>query len=83
MLNIIKENAEGFRAASCGWVVEDVEHESLGDGKKGRVFKVVLGWDSVEHHMRFRETEVFKENAGLLREGPVKGDLHHTVFLQK
>ncbi|KAL2065159.1 hypothetical protein VTL71DRAFT_4300 [Oculimacula yallundae] len=40
-----------------------------GDGEKGRVTVLVIGWESREAHFRFRETEVFKESIELLGEG--------------
>lgn len=70
LISTVKENAEGFKAASGGWVIEDVEHESIGSGKKGKAFVAVIGWESVEAHMKFRETQCFKDNIHLLREGP-------------
>lgn len=36
---------------------------------KGKVTVVLIGWESKEAHMEFRETETFAENIGLLREG--------------
>lgn len=83
LTGILKEKAEGFRAASGGWVVEDVEHESIGEGKKGKAYVAVVGWESLEAHMRCRETEFFRDNIHLLREGPVKLEVHHTKFMEK
>jgi len=83
LAGIIKENTETFKAAAGGWIIEDVEHESIGSGTKGKAYAVVFGWDSVEAHMKFRETEAFKENIHLLREGPLKLEVHHTKFVEK
>jgi len=83
LLDVIKEKAKGFKAASVGWVIEDVEHESIGKGKKGKAFVAVIGWESVEAHMNFRETQDFKDKIHLLREGPVGMEVHHTVFNEK
>ena len=78
----VKENAKGARAAG-GWLVEDVEHEKIGSGKKGKAFVGFLGWESVEAHQKFRETKAFSENIHLIREGPVALEVHHTVFVEK
>ena len=83
LVDVVQKEAEGFRGSASGWVIEDVEHESFGEGKKGKAWVAVLGWDSVEAHMKFRETEAFKQNIHLLREGPVKMEVHHTKFVTK
>jgi hypothetical protein len=102
LIPIIKEKAKGFKAASGGWVIEDVEHESIGSGKKGKAFVAVIGyvpsrrrfvdtiltpessrWESVEAHMKFRETQTFKDNIHLLRDGPTALEVHHTAFTEK
>lgn len=82
-VGILQEKAEGFKGASGGWVMEDVEHEKIGEGKKGKAFVAVLGWESVDAHMRVRETDAFTENIHLLREGPVAMEVHHTTFNEK
>lgn len=79
LIKAISENAEGFKAASGGWVIEDVEYE----GKKGKAYFMVLGWESVEAHMNFRETQAFKDNIHLLKEGPLGMEVHHTEFMEK
>lgn len=45
----------------------------------GSVLAVFIGWTSIDAHMKFRETEVFQENVGLIRgmEGVVKLVLFH------
>lgn len=78
-LDVFKD-VEGFRAASSGWVMEDVPHEKIGEGKKGKAFVAVTGWESVEAHQKARETDVFKDNVHLIREGPVALEMHHTTF---
>jgi len=74
---------EGFKAASGGWVIEDVEHEKIGSGKKGKAFVGVIGWESVEAHMNARQTDAFKKNIHLLREGPVAMEVHHAKFNER
>ncbi|KAL2058849.1 hypothetical protein ABVK25_000141 [Lepraria finkii] len=81
-LDIIKEKAEGGKAAAQGWIIEDVEHENLGAGKKGKAFVCMMGWESLDAHLKFRETSDFKDNIHLLREGPVGVEVHHTAFVE-
>lgn len=83
LLDIVKEEAEGFKGASGGWVIEDVDHESFGSGKKGKAYVGVIGWESVDAHNKFRETQCFKDNIYLLREGPCAMEVHHTTFTEK
>jgi hypothetical protein len=62
---IVEAEADGYRGQSCGWVVEDLEHEKIEGKAKG--FTAGVGWDSVEAHMKFRETQTFKDNIGKIR----------------
>ncbi|EHL03654.1 hypothetical protein M7I_0298 [Glarea lozoyensis 74030] len=57
----------GLKGVEIGEVVEELAKEE--GGEAGRACKLFIGWESVEDHMAFRETAVFKENIGLLREG--------------
>lgn len=77
LFKAVSENAEGFKGAAGGWVIEDVEYQE----KKGKAYLGVLGWESVEAHMKFRETQAFKDNIHLLREDPLGMDVHHTKFV--
>ena len=80
LIKAISDNADGFKGASGGWVVEEVEYE----GEKGKKAYVGLsGWESVEAHMAFRETQAFKDNIHLLREDPLGFEVHHTKFVEK
>ena len=79
LVKAISENAEGFKGAAGGWVFEDVEYE----GKKGKAYVWLLGWESVEAHMAFRETQAFRDNIHLLREDPLGSEMHHTKFVEK
>jgi hypothetical protein len=55
----------GFKGIQFGEVVEKLKKE---DGKEeGSACKLFIGWETVEDHMKFRETELFKENVPLLR----------------
>jgi hypothetical protein len=48
-------------------VIESITKEE--GGKEGKACKLFIGWNSVADHMNFKETEVFKENVGLLKKG--------------
>lgn len=52
------EKADGFTSTAGGWIVEDLEHEKAGGKAKG--YCVLIGWQSVEKHMAFRDTEAFE-----------------------
>ncbi len=81
-LKVLKENAEnGFKAVAVGWVVEELDHEGV-EGK-AKALTGVIGWDSVEAHLKFRETPAFKENAGLLSEGVKAAEIHHVKFHER
>ena len=80
LAEVMKEKAPGFKAASAGWVIEDVEHESIGAGKKGKAVVAVIGWESEEAHHKFRESPAFGENIHLMAEGTLDIEDHHTIF---
>lgn len=58
---------KGCVGHAFGGVVEEIE-KAEGEGK-GKAVVLCVGWESKEAHMEFRETETFKENVHLLREG--------------
>lgn len=59
-IQTIVENAKGFVGYTTGWVVEELEHEKI-DGK-ARAYAVAIGWESLEAHMAYRDTQTFKDN---------------------
>ncbi|SMY28711.1 unnamed protein product [Zymoseptoria tritici ST99CH_1A5] len=73
-----KEKSDGYLGAAIGLTVEEVERE----GHKGKGAVLVIGWESVEKHMAFRETGTFKENIGLLRNGAKTLEMHHVPFME-
>ena len=81
---IVLDKADGCRALSSGWAMEEVEHESFGPGKKkGNAYVTVIGWDSKEKHMAFRETPDFMDNIHLVRRDEVRGmTMHHVSFVE-
>jgi len=58
---------DGYLGFSHGPVVEEIA-KMEGD-TKGNAHVLLMGWESKEKHMAFRETTLFKENIPLLREG--------------
>ncbi|RYP69157.1 hypothetical protein DL771_006251 [Monosporascus sp. 5C6A] len=58
-------NAKGHTSENTlGWVVEELEFK----GEKSRAFIFAIGWESVEAHMKYRETEHFQKVVPLIRE---------------
>ena len=74
----ILPGAEGYKNHATGWVLEEVDHEKV-EGKV-KPWITAIGWESVEAHKAFRETVLFKDNVGLLREGPTAAEMHHLTF---
>ena len=82
LMDLIEKTSPGYKARATGWVMEEVEHEKF-EGKKGRLFLGCLGWENVEAHFTYKETETFKNSIGMLREIPVAVEVHHTPFTEK
>lgn len=56
------------KGVSYGWGVEnDFPVRGGEEGQKGSIFVAFIGWPSIDAHMKFRETEIFKEHVSLLR----------------
>lgn len=45
-------------------------------------YVAVIGWESVERHLAFRETEAFLKVVDPLRKASTGAELHHVVFRQ-
>jgi len=69
---------EGYLGHAYGPVIEEIEKEE-GAGK-GKAVVLCIGWESREKHMTFRETETFRENIHLLREGMKGSEMHHVAL---
>lgn len=74
---VVRQHAKWFRGMSCGWIVEEVEHPSVGTGFG---YAAALGWDSVGAHMAFRETQEFKDAIGQVRSGSKGAVMYHVKF---
>jgi heme-degrading monooxygenase HmoA len=59
-IQTIVDNAKGFVGYTTGWVAEEVEHEKI-EGK-ARAYAVAIGWESLEAHMAYRDTQTFKDD---------------------
>ncbi|KAF1352282.1 hypothetical protein BDV97DRAFT_397317 [Delphinella strobiligena] len=75
-----ESGTNGFLGITTGWSIEDVEHEGFSEGKTGKSVLLAIGWDSIDAHMAFRETDVFKDIIGLLRGEPKGVELHHATL---
>ena len=56
-------DADGYLDYAVGITHETLEKE----GVKGKAAVLLIGWQSREAHMAFRETQSFKDNIHLLR----------------
>jgi len=77
-MDSLKGKAPGYVGHAFGPVVEEIE-KTEGEGKSKAVM-LCIGWESKELHLKFRETEAFKENIHYLREGMKAAEVHHTAF---
>jgi len=72
----LKEQAAGLLALAGGWVVEERDV----DGQKGRGYEVAIGWESLEAHMAFRETQAFRDSVPPLIAFAKGRRVHHVKF---
>lgn len=69
-----------IQAISVGWGLEDDFPVRGGEeGEKGSMVSMLLGWPSIDAHMKFRDTDAFKESIPLIRglEGMKKVTMFH------
>ncbi|KAK0312212.1 hypothetical protein LTR01_003126 [Friedmanniomyces endolithicus] len=57
-----KQHVSGVLGAAAGLSHEELESE----GVKGTAAVLLIGWESVDAHMAFQKTELFKNSVGLL-----------------
>ncbi|KAI9803899.1 MAG: hypothetical protein M1825_001779 [Sarcosagium campestre] len=71
------DGAKGSKGVAGGWVLEELDYERL-PGGKAKPYVAVYGWESVEAHMAFRETDAFAATIGPIRSA-LKGNMsmHH------
>lgn len=75
----IGKNEGGLQIS--GWSYGITHEEIERDGVKGKGAVLTIGWDSVQAHMDFRQTQVFKDNISLLRLNSKTAEMHHTQFM--
>jgi hypothetical protein len=77
-----KGKIDGYLGYSYGESVEEVvKHAEQNTAEtKAKAITALLGWESREKHLAFRETEVFRENIGLLRENNRGAEMFHIPF---
>jgi len=76
---IVDEHAEGASGCAHSWILEDVQHESLGAGVNGRACLLAIGWSSISAHLAFKETSAFRKGVELLKNAR-GSEIHHTIF---
>ena len=73
---LVKE-APGQLATAAGFTLEDIDGPS---GDKAKAFVVAIGWDSIDSHTSFRETEAAKMAFALLERQSGSVEIHHVEF---
>ncbi|KAF2197666.1 hypothetical protein GQ43DRAFT_444049, partial [Delitschia confertaspora ATCC 74209] len=55
----LEDTAEGMNAVVGAWGIEEVNRKVDGKDTEARVFNCFIGWESVDAHIKFRDTEGF------------------------
>jgi len=76
---VVEETAAGVKGVVGGWSVEEMPPRE-GEDSKDKLFLAAIGWESIDAHMAFRETEGFKKAIPLLKEGVKNIKMHHVKF---
>lgn len=76
LLTAVREEGYGLLGWVYGTTYEEMEHE----GTVGRAGMVALGWESVEEHVRARESKAFRERSGGFSSTAVGYEVHHVSF---
>ena len=79
-LSILEAEAQACTGVSSGWQLEQVAKNLFEEDRKGHAHVSVIGWESKEKHLEFRETSTFKDNIHLLRDGSKGLEVNHTTF---
>jgi len=69
---------DGYLGCTVGITHETLEKE----GVKSKAAVLVIGWQSKEHHLAMRETQVYKDNSHLWRSNAKKVSVWHVQFMQ-
>ena len=62
---VVEGSAQGFLGAVAGWVEEELDLPD--SSEKAKAYILLIGWKSVQAHLDYRETQVFKDNIHYLR----------------
>ena len=83
LVSVVEANAPGYKGYVDGWGEELQENSNSLDGKT-KVYICCLGWNSKDDHMRFRDTQLFKDNIHHLRDAPHLKDMQmvHASLLE-
>lgn len=75
------KKASGCVGVASAWSIEDAEHAAFAEeGGKGRRYASLIGWKSIDEHLKCKQTQDFKSTIPLVRAN-VKGmEMHHTQF---
>ncbi|KAI9781172.1 MAG: hypothetical protein M1839_006280 [Geoglossum umbratile] len=73
----VASKAEGHTAAASGWIVEELDNPAIG---KAKAFFLAYGWKSIDAHMKYRDTQDFKETIGGIREKIGAVTMYHVAF---
>ncbi|KAI9770925.1 MAG: hypothetical protein M1840_002629 [Geoglossum simile] len=73
----VASKAEGYKATASGWIVEELDNPNIG---KSKGFFLAYGWKSIDAHMRYRDTDDFKETIGGIREKFGAVTMCHVIF---
>ncbi|KAE9992626.1 hypothetical protein EG327_008369 [Venturia inaequalis] len=79
-IQTLVDNAKGFVGYTTGWVAEELEHEKI-EGK-ARAYAVAIGWESLEAHMAYRDTQTFKDNIVKVRAIAKGLTVYHVEFIK-
>jgi len=84
LVGVIEAHADGYKGSAGGWSIEGVDSAKTSGGDKAKTYVAVIGWQSVEHHLKFRERQEFKDNIHLLRgaKDMLGFDVFHVSFLE-
>ena len=74
-----EDGVHGIIATAAGITLEHHEH----DGVKGKVAIVVVGWESLEHHMDFLKSQTMQDTSVLLRSSSKAIKFNHVQFTLK
>ena len=86
LMKVVATDIPGRAVAySTGWVLEEIAHPKA-TGGKGLGYACLIGWESVEAHMKARETEEFAKAIAPIRKSalaPLEGKSMMHVHFRK